>query len=156
MRQGLLKREARSAKIAQQMGVRVSLIAVCLGFAVAAVTTAAAEPTVITLSCDGTITDKTTIPLQLKPIERMDVVVDLDEQTVSFQAYIAPINDVDPASISFGGEQIDLVLAPEAKVITTNIRGMFDRVTGHNARDDNVVPDETALRPQHFRCLGRV
>src|SRR5262249_32893467 len=98
------------------------------------------EPTVITLSCDGTITDKTTIPLQLKPIERMDVVVDLDEQTVSFQAYIAPINDVDPASISFGGEQIALVLAPEATVITTNIRAVLDGVTGHMLATTTLYP----------------
>jgi hypothetical protein len=41
------------------MGVRVSLTVVCLGLAVAVVAAAAAEPKVITLSCDGTVTDET-------------------------------------------------------------------------------------------------
>ena len=130
------------------MGIRVSLTA-GLGLAVAVVAAAAAEPTVITLSCDGTITDKTTTPLQPKPIERMDVVVDLDEQTVSFHAYIAPINDVDAASISFGGEQIDLVaqLALEAKVITTDIRGVLDRVTGHLLATTTLYPTKQPYDP---------
>ena len=68
---------------------------------------------------------------------------------MSFQAYIAPINDVDAASISFGGEQIDLVpqLALEAKVITTDIRGVLDRVTGHLLATTTLYPTKQPYDP---------
>ena len=68
---------------------------------------------------------------------------------MSFQAYIAPINDVDAASISFGGEQIDLVaqLALEAKVITTDVRGVLDRVTGHMRATTTLYPTKQPYDP---------
>ncbi len=51
----------------------------------------AAEPKVITLSCDGTITDTSSRPLdpQPKPIEKMGVVPNLTEGTVSFMGWTA-------------------------------------------------------------------
>jgi hypothetical protein len=64
----------------------------------------ASEPTVITLSCDGTV--KTNVGNnegQRKAINKVDVVVDLAEQTVSFAGYVAHIENVDAAAVFFGG-----------------------------------------------------
>jgi len=99
------------------------------------------EPKVITLSCDGTITDTsppTALPVdrQPRPIEKMGVVANLNDQTVSFMGYAAPIATVDAAAISFNGE----LLGPLAQIASkqnNNIRidGMLDRVTGHIVAD---------------------
>ena len=64
----------------------------------------ASERTVITLSCDGTV--KTNVGNnegQRKAINKVDVVVDLAEQTVSFAGYAAHIENVDAAIVFFGG-----------------------------------------------------
>jgi len=112
----------------------------------------AAEPRVITLSCNGTITDKTTnTPLpadhQPKPVE-MGVVVNLDEQTVSFEGYVVPINSVDAAIITFGGEQV----GPIAQLARSQgyrqvIRGSLDRVTGHMDANTNQYPTKQPYDP---------
>jgi hypothetical protein len=63
----------------------------------------ASEPTVITLSCDGTA--KTNVGNnegQRKAINKVGVVVDLAEQTVSFAGYVAHIENVDAAIVFFG------------------------------------------------------
>ena len=52
----------------------------------------AADPAVITLSCNGKITDS-----EPKPVEKMGVVANLKERTVSFMGFIAPISTVDAA-----------------------------------------------------------
>ena len=65
---------------------------------------AASEPTVITLSCEGTV--KTNVGNnegQRKVINKVGVVVDLAEQTVSFAGYAAHIENVDAAIVFFGG-----------------------------------------------------
>jgi hypothetical protein len=88
--------------------------------------TCAAEPTVTLLWCDGTLTgriDRTTP----EPMEKMGVVVNLKEQTVSFLGYVARITDVDPANINFGGPQIG---GPKHGY-SISIAGNVDRVTGH-------------------------
>lgn len=64
----------------------------------------ASEPTVITLSCEGTV--KTNVGNnegQRKVINKVGVVVDLAEQTVSFAGYAAHIENVDAAIVFFGG-----------------------------------------------------
>jgi hypothetical protein len=63
----------------------------------------AAEPTVITLSCDGTV--KTNVGNNEGPreaINKVGVVVDLAEQTVAFADYVAHIENVDANAIFFG------------------------------------------------------
>jgi hypothetical protein len=63
----------------------------------------ASEPTVITLSCDGTV--KTSVGNnegQRKAINKLDAVVDLAEQTVSFAGFVAQIENIDGAVVSFG------------------------------------------------------
>jgi hypothetical protein len=76
----------------------------------------AAEPKVITLSCDGTFTNVTP-----EPMEKMGVVVNLDERTVSFAGYVARFKEADPGSIAFFGTQDDEI----------GIMGVIDRITGH-------------------------
>ncbi|MGC2075440.1 MAG: hypothetical protein WA728_05285 [Xanthobacteraceae bacterium] len=84
------------------------------------------EPKVITLSCDGTLTptygaNKPEVP---QPLQKASVIVNLDEQTVFFFGYVIPIDDVDEASINFGGRQI------VDYGFSVAIRGSIDRVTG--------------------------
>jgi hypothetical protein len=99
----------------------------------------AADPTVITLSCDGSVTDKSSPPTlptdrDPKPIEKMGVVVNLNERTVSFQGWVVPISIADAAAINFNGEQIGPVGQIARKEgYTTRIDGILDRVTGHMA-----------------------
>jgi hypothetical protein len=103
----------------------------------------AAEPTVITLSCEGTVTDKTSwapIPTDIdhdpKPMGKMGVVVNLNERTVSFQGWTVPISIADAATISFNGDEIGPVGQIAAKEgLTYRIDGTLDRVTGHMTAD---------------------
>ena len=84
------------------------------------------EPKVITLSCEGTVTptygDNKPEPPQ--PLQKTAVVVNLDEQTVFFLGYVAPIQDADEASIAFGGTQV------VDYGFSMAIRGDIDRRTG--------------------------
>jgi hypothetical protein len=93
--------------------------------------TAENEPKVITLSCDGTVT-RTTYPIPMsdtsQPVQNMGVVVNLDERTVSFMGYVAPMNYVDTANINFGGQQTGRLFPGFG---TATIGGILDRVTGH-------------------------
>jgi hypothetical protein len=101
------------------------------------------DPKIVTLSCDGTVTDKTSsapIPTDInhdpKPIEKMGVVVNLNERTVSFQGWTVPISIADAATINFNGEEIGAVGQIAAKQgLTHRIDGILDRVTGHMAAD---------------------
>jgi hypothetical protein len=109
---------------------------------------------VITLSCDGTITDKTNRPAPLvdhqpKPVEKMGVVVNLDEQTVSFQGYIARIIIADAANVNFGGEQVDGPLAQLDRSTghRQNITGVLDRVTGHMLATTTLNPTKQPYDP---------
>ena len=67
---------------------------------------------------------------QPKPIEKMGVVANLNERTVSFMSWVAPINTVDAASIQFHGEQAGPGAQIAAKAgYTQRIDGILDRVT---------------------------
>jgi hypothetical protein len=121
-------------------------------------TARAAEPKVITLSCDGTLTDTslTSVPMdhQPQPIEKMGVVVDLNERAVSFNGWVAPISSVDAASINFNG-----VVAPAAQGYTQRVDGYLDRVTGHMLADTmtyetkRLSDPNTALTRDHYDVL---
>jgi hypothetical protein len=95
----------------------------------------AAGPTVVTLSCNGTITDKSSTSLpteEPKPIQKMGVVANLHERTVSFMGFVAPIVLVDASVISFNGEQLgDAAQIARKDGLTQRIDGILDRVTGH-------------------------
>src|SRR5579872_6326040 len=92
---------------------------------VAAKVASAAEPSVIVLACDGmmtmTVGEHQSAP---QPVNKVGVVVDLTEGTVSFAGSVAHIDGVDTAVISFG---TDDVLREEVPHRAT---GVIYRVTG--------------------------
>jgi hypothetical protein len=109
--------------------------------------TRAADPKIITLSCDGTLTDTTHQP---KPIEKVGVVANLNERTVSFMGWVAPINNVDAAGINFNGKPVG---GPEGD--TQRIDGYLDRVTGHMIADTTTSSLNSPIR-DHYDVLCKV
>ncbi|MGA7231355.1 MAG: hypothetical protein WBX95_10570 [Xanthobacteraceae bacterium] len=98
------------------------------------------EPKVITLSCDGTLTPTygANKPEAPQPLQKTGVVVNLDEQTVFFLGYVVPIDEVDEASINFGGMQI------VDYGFRIAVKGNIDRVTGRMDAT-TVLSDPTKL-----------
>jgi hypothetical protein len=124
----------------------------------------AADPMVITLSCDGTVTDtsSTSLPIdrQPKPVEKMGVVANLNERSVSFMNFVAPIASVDAASISFNGEGSGQAAQIGSNAgYTTRIDGLLDRVTGHMGADimiygkKQLSDPNSILTREHFDVL---
>ena len=66
----------------------------------------AEEPTVITLSCDGTTKAYVKSEESINPVTKMGVVVNLAERAVSFDGHVARIDHVDAAVIYFGGDSV--------------------------------------------------
>lgn len=77
----------------------------------------AAEPTVITLSCDGKLTNTKVSNAKPESISKMGLVVNFAERTVSFSGHLVGIDKADVAHISFSGEN-------------NAVHGEIDRVTG--------------------------
>jgi hypothetical protein len=65
--------------------------------------------------------------------------VNLDEQTVFFLGYVVPIDEVDEASINFGGMQI------VDYGFSVAVRGSIDRVTGR--MDATTVLTDPTMQP---------
>jgi hypothetical protein len=88
----------------------------------------AAEPTVITLSCDGKLTNTKVRNAKQESITKMDLVVNFAERTVSFSGHLAGIDNADVAHISFSGEN-------------NAVHGEINRVTGvmWATRDSNAA-----------------
>jgi hypothetical protein len=87
------------------------------------------ERTVITLSCEGTLTRTYAAnkPSEPEPLQKTEVVVNLDERTVFFLGYIVPIETVDEVSIDFGARQmVDYGFS-------ISLAGQIDRPSGHMA-----------------------
>jgi hypothetical protein len=87
----------------------------------------AAEPTLITLSCDGTLKIGADKPerAQQQAINKVGVVINLAEHTISFAGYVSHVDSVDAAVISFGSEPLLTQEHPEVSAL-----GEIDRVTG--------------------------
>ena len=91
----------------------------------------AAETTVITLSCDGTITDARARDAKPEPVNKMGLILNLVEQTVSgFAGIVANIDKVDGADILFSGEGNLLAPAGRGSKGSITVIGDIDRVTG--------------------------
>ena len=88
----------------------------------------AAETTVITLSCDGTVRDNRASDGKRDPINNMGLVANLAEQTVSFSSYVIHIDNVSAANISFSGKTTTHFGGHPGIKIT--VVGDIDRVTG--------------------------
>jgi hypothetical protein len=87
-----------------------------------------AEPTVITLSCDGKLTNTKVRNAKPEPITKMNLVVNFAERTVSFSGHLVGIDKADVAHISFSGEN-------------NAVHGEINRVTGvmWATRDSNAA-----------------
>ena len=66
----------------------------------------AEEPTVITVSCDGTTKVYVKRDESISAVTKMDVVVNLAERTVLFDGRIAHIDHVEAGTIFFGGDSL--------------------------------------------------
>jgi hypothetical protein len=64
------------------------------------------EPTVITLSCDGTTKVYVKREESTNPVTKMGVVVNLAERTVSFDGRVAHIEHIGARTIFFGGDSV--------------------------------------------------
>jgi hypothetical protein len=108
---------------------------------------AATDPEEVTLSCDGTVTDTSSpsIPADREPkrVEKMGVVANLNERTVSFMGFVVSIATADASTINFGGEDVgargqDLI----KKGYTTRIDGYLNRATGDMMADTRTYHTE--------------
>jgi hypothetical protein len=77
----------------------------------------AAEPAVISLSCDGKLTNTKVSDAKPQSISQLTLVVNFAERTVSFSGHLVGIDQADVAHISFSGEN-------------NAVHGEIDRVTG--------------------------
>jgi hypothetical protein len=84
----------------------------------------ATETMVHSLLCDGTMTMTDAQP---EPINKMGFVVNLADHTVTFGGYVAKIDRVDDAYISFRGEQELSIGNVQTGAII--VMGHIDRVT---------------------------
>ena len=66
----------------------------------------AEEPTVTTLSCDGTTKVYVKREEGVNPVTKMSVVVNLAERTVLFDGRVAHIDHIDARTIFFGGDSV--------------------------------------------------
>jgi hypothetical protein len=92
----------------------------------------AAETTVITLTCDGKKTDAKASEAKPEPVEKIGLVVNLGERTVSgFAGIVARIAKVDAAHISFGSTVKRSLLSFRSEpAASVTVMGDIDRVTG--------------------------
>ena len=122
------------------MSNMIKLTQMMLAFVLAGHYAQAAEPKVVTLSCDGTATEQTSLLSKFSapdPI-KMGVVVNFEERTVSFLDYVVPLGKVDAAEVEFGGQQIG-----DTAGIDMAAGGDIDRVTGHmTARASTRMTDQ--------------
>ncbi len=89
----------------------------------------AAEPTMLTLSCDGKITHAEAGEPETAPINNVGLVVNFADRTVSFSGLVAKIESIDESNLSFRGD---------------TLVGDIDRVTG--AVGESIITPVTAYR----------
>jgi hypothetical protein len=122
--------------------MRTITLPVPLIFVATLVSAQAVGATVITLSCDGTVRQSRARDGEPKPVKDMGLIADLAEQTVSFSRYVAHIDNVTPANISFSGKTVTHFNGQEGTKLT--VMGDIDRVTGAmTATADSVLWTDT-------------
>jgi hypothetical protein len=85
------------------------------------------------------------------------VVVNLDEQSVSFEGFVTHINDVDAANINFSGKQF----GGPSYGVNVDVIGSIDRVTGDMVAVGTVTsdPPKWPINPidtSHYDLLCKV
>jgi hypothetical protein len=88
----------------------------------------ASEASQITFSCDGKVTGSQSVdPNKGDPITKVGVVINLTDQTVSFNSYVVKITKVDAAVVTFEGQSQTPIMGTMSG---TYVSGSIDRVTG--------------------------
>jgi hypothetical protein len=83
----------------------IKTTAMMLALALAGHHAQAAEPIMLTLSCNGKVTHSTKASEpQLEPINNVGLVVNLADRTVSFLGFVAQIESIDASNVSFRGD----------------------------------------------------
>jgi len=101
----------------------IKITAMMLALALVGHHAQAAEPTLLTLSCNGKVTRSTKASEpQPEPINNVGLVVNLADRTVSFLGFVAQIESIDASNVSFHGDS--------TKPYTVLVMGDIDRVTG--------------------------
>jgi hypothetical protein len=98
----------------------------------------AAETPVLSLLCNGTMTMTDAQP---EPVDKIGFVVNLADHTVTFGGYVAKIESVDNADISFRGEK---------QLTVGNVQTGAIIVTGHIHRVTNAVSATTKTSAAAF------
>jgi hypothetical protein len=111
--------------------IKTTAIAVLLS-APAAHWARGAEPTVVAFSCDGRIFDARSSLAKPQPVNKMGLVVNLAERTVSgFQDVVAHIDKIDAADIAFSGTgSLSAPDAPGIPVGSITVMGSIHRASG--------------------------
>ena len=107
----------------------VRITAMMLAFVLAGDYAKAAEPTMLTLSCDGKVTDTKATDAKSEPVNKIGVVVNLTDRTVSFLGYVAQIDSIDAADVTFSGET-KVKMGGQSTGVGVYVMGDIDRVTG--------------------------
>jgi hypothetical protein len=110
----------------------------------------AVEATVITLSCDGTTTLGDAKP---EPFNKIGVVVNFAEHTVSFLGYVVPITSVDAANVSFEGQ---VKTSSFGTTLSMTVSGSVDRVTGAMTATTLTTPTMMTNLDLHCKPTNRL
>ena len=77
------------------------------------------------MSCDGTMRNLRDEPVKPKPTDKIGLVVNLAEHTVSGFGVVAHIDNADDATVKFSSEDI----TPD-RTIAVSVKGEINRLTG--------------------------
>jgi hypothetical protein len=108
------------------MGPMVRRIVITTVLALLGLPAAAQTPTVITLSCDGTMQQDTADTRE--QVTKLGLVINLAEQTIVGFGIAAHIDLIDASSMEFSGE--GPIVDGGSKIGTLFATGAIDRVTG--------------------------
>jgi hypothetical protein len=133
---------------ARTMSNFFKIIATMLVLVLASCNAQATEATVISLSCDGTITSGGRDEKQ--SVQGMGLVVNFAEHTVSGFDVVAHIDRTDDASVSFSGESS----APLGG--SSVVRGDIDRVTGAAWAKTTLVKDQRIIASHNWDLVCKV
>ena len=107
---------------------------------------AAQTPTVITLSCDGTMQQDTAEPRER--VTKLGLVINLAEQTIVGFGIAAHIEILDASSIEFSGE--GPIVDRGAKIGTLFAMGAIDRVTGIVSATTTLTSEKTVTATTYY------
>jgi hypothetical protein len=117
---------------------------------------AAQTPTIINLSCDGTVLPAlSTGKEEGDPVKKMGMVVNLAERTVTISgvSVTTPIDRADAASISFNATEVPYSFSAGGTG-TMTVWGQLDRVTGaaYVSTTTTIIKDKASTQSYDLVC----